>query len=49
MTNGGVNLPNSLPRGIFNNTSGDYGQALRQLNDANKNAGFAPNGHGACN
>lgn len=49
MTNAGINLPNSSPRGIFNNTPGDFGQALRQIANANKNSGFAPTGHGACN
>lgn len=49
MVNAGVNLPNDVPRGIFNNTPGDYGQALRQLSDSSKAPGAAPNGKGPCN
>jgi hypothetical protein len=48
MINAGVNLPNDVSRNIFQNTPGDYGQALRQLTNSNKSSGFAPNGHGSC-
>lgn len=37
------------PRGVFSNTPGDYGQALRAKSDANKTGGVAPNSKGPCN
>ncbi|MFC3560832.1 hypothetical protein [Pedobacter jamesrossensis] len=39
----------SVSRGIFNNTPGDFGQALRNNPDADGNPGIAPNSKGPCN
>lgn len=49
MVNAGVNLPSNASRNMFTNTPGDYGQAIRQLSNSNKNSGNAPTGHGHCN
>lgn len=46
---GGISLPTSAPRGIFKNTPGDYGQALRKVSGVNTNSGYAPSSHGECN
>lgn len=48
MNDGGANL-SSVPRGSFNNTPGDFGQALRVIPSANKNGGNAITGKGPCN
>ncbi|WP_293743677.1 hypothetical protein [uncultured Pedobacter sp.] len=44
----GANLA-SAPRGLFNNTPGDFGQVLRNKSNANKNEGYGMSGKGACN
>ncbi len=49
MRNASVTMPASTNRGIFVNSPGDYGQALKNLNGANTTAGNAPISHGACN
>ncbi|WP_199140531.1 hypothetical protein [Pedobacter sp. ASV12] len=51
MGNAGIKLPASTPRGLFNNTPGDYGQVLAKVSGAKSTSTnvSAPNGHGACN
>ncbi|WP_143009657.1 hypothetical protein [Pedobacter soli] len=48
MNAAGANLANA-PRGLFNNTPGDLGQALRNKSNANKNGGYGMSSKGACN
>lgn len=49
MTSAAVVLPQDASRGYFQNTPGDYGQALRNTSGSNKAGGNAPTGHGPCN
>ena len=49
MSTAGVKLPASVSRRAFNNTPGDYGQALKSQPGATAASGFAPSGHGSCN
>ncbi len=48
MNAAGANI-SSVPRGLYNNTPGDLGQALRSKPTANKNGGNAAAGKGPCN
>jgi hypothetical protein len=47
MNKAGTHLP-TASRGLFNNTPGDFGQALRNIGGANTTPGTAPQGHGPC-
>jgi hypothetical protein len=48
MNDGGANFT-GVSRGAFNNTPGDFGQALRSRPNANKNGGNGASGKGPCN
>ena len=49
MSTASLQIPGNVARGAFDNTPGDYGQALRSFNGANTAKSTAPSGHGACN
>lgn len=50
MSDAGINIPLSSPRGLFKNTPGDYGQKLAKINGAKKiPETAAPTSKGPCN